>query len=39
MSENVVVVENVGVGAARFFQGIGEERQAVEGTILVDAFC
>src|SRR5262249_48630425 len=31
------VIEHVGTGAARVFEGIGENRQAVEGALIVDA--
>ena len=31
------VSENVGIVAARFFQGIGQDRETVEGAFFVDA--
>src|SRR5262245_52015029 len=31
------VVEDVGVGAARCFEGVGQDVQAVEGPVVVDA--
>jgi hypothetical protein len=32
------VVQDVGVGAAGVFQGVGQDRQAVKGSFLVDGY-
>ena len=36
MPAAAAVTENVGIGAAGVFQGVGEKGEAVEGAIIVD---